>query len=313
MNNKNNRFCKIFLTGGTGFFGKSILDMLKDGFRSDTEFVILSRDPQKFLNAYPQYISLSNVRFIQGDVLDFEFPQEKFDCIIHAATPAVTTLARGEMRRIIIGGTQRVLEFAESCGAKKLLFTSSGAVYGPQGDCKNVPEDFPCNPATEYGIAKLDAEKLCIDSGIPAYIARCFAFVGPHLARDIHFAIGNFIENALNNEDIIIKGDGTAFRSYLYADDLVEWLFAILEKGQPSRPYNVGSPHGLSIADLAKEVSRCIGNTSEIKILTQPVPGQPVSRYVPDTARAEKELGLKINFSLSEAITQTVAKIKSGI
>ena len=313
MNDTNNRSCKIFLTGGTGFFGKSILDMLKRGFKSDTEFVILSRDPQKFLRAYPQYASLHKVRFIQGDVLDFDFPQEKFDHIIHAATPAVTTLAPGEMRRIIIDGTGRVLEFAKSCGAKKLLFTSSGAVYGPQGECKNVPEDFPCNPVTEYGIAKLDAEKLCIDSGIPVYIARCFAFVGPRLARDIHFAIGNFIENALNNEDIIIKGDGTAFRSYLYADDLVRWLFAILEKGKPCRPYNVGSPHGLSISDIAKEVSRCIGNTSEIKILTRPVPGQPVSRYVPDTARAEKELGLKINFSLSGAITETVSKIKSGI
>ena len=302
MNNTNNCFQKIFLTGGTGFFGKSILDMLKRGFKSNTEFVILSRDPQKFLHEYPQYATLSNVRFIRGDVLDFDFPQEKFDSIIHAATPAVTTLAPGEMRHIIIGGTQRVLEFAKSCGAEKLLFTSSGAVYGPQGECHNVPEDFPCNPVTEYGIAKLDAEKLCIDSGVPTYIARCFAFVGPHLARDIHFAIGNFIGNALQKEDIIIKGDGTAFRSYLYADDLVEWLFAILERGKAGRPYNVGSPHGLSIADLAKEVSRCFGNTSKIQILTSPTPGAPVSRYVPDTSRAEKELGLQVKIPLAKAI-----------
>lgn len=302
MNNTNNCFQKIFLTGGTGFFGKSILDMLKRGFKSNTEFVILSRDPQKFLHEYPQYATLSNVRFIRGDVLDFDFPQEKFDSIIHAATPAVTTLAPGEMRHIIIGGTQRVLEFAKFCGAEKLLFTSSGAVYGPQGECHNVPEDFPCNPVTEYGIAKLDAEKLCIDSGVPTYIARCFAFVGPHLARNIHFAIGNFIGNALQKEDIIIKGDGTAFRSYLYADDLVEWLFAILERGKAGRPYNVGSPHGLSIADLAKEVSRCFGNTSKIQILTSPTPGAPVSRYVPDTSRAEKELGLQVKIPLAKAI-----------
>ena len=302
MNNTNNCFQKIFLTGGTGFFGKSILDMLKRGFKSNTEFVILSRDPQRFLRTYPQYGFLSNVRFIRGDVLDFDFPQEKFDSIIHAATPAVTTLAPGEMRHIIIGGTQRVLEFAKFCGAEKLLFTSSGAVYGPQGECHNVPEDFPCNPVTEYGIAKLDAEKLCVDSGVPSYIARCFAFVGPHLARDIHFAIGNFIGNALQKEDIIIKGDGTAFRSYLYADDLVEWLFAILERGKAGRPYNVGSPHGLSIADLAKEVSRCFGNTSKIQILTSPTPGAPVSRYVPDTSRAEKELGLQVKIPLAKAI-----------
>ena len=308
MNNTNKSFPKIFLTGGTGFFGKSILDMLKRGFKSDTEFVILSRDPQKFLRAYPQYASLHKVRFIQGNVLDFDFPQEKFDYIIHAATPAVTTLPPGEMRRIIIGGTQKVLAFAKYCGAEKLLFTSSGAVYGPQGECHNVPEDFPCNPVTEYGIAKLDAEKLCVDSGVPSYIARCFAFVGPHLARDIHFAIGNFIGNALQKEDIIIKGDGTAFRSYLYADELVEWLFAILERGTAGRPYNVGSPHGLSIAELANAVSNCFGNTSKVKILTPSIPGAPVSMYVPDTSRAEKELGLQVKISLADAIKRTVQK-----
>ena len=183
---------KIFLTGGTGFFGKSILDMLAEGFLSDCSFVILSRNPEKFLQKFPQYGKLEQVRFVSGDVRNFEFPQENFDYIIHAATPAVTTLAKGEMRSIIIEGTSRVLEFAKVCGAEKLLFVSSGAVYGPQGSLCNVPEDFPCNPVTEYGIAKLDAENMCIASGVPTFIARCFAFVGPRLDLDIHFAIGNF-------------------------------------------------------------------------------------------------------------------------
>ena len=296
---------KIFLTGGTGFFGKSILDMLLKGFLPQTEFLILSRDPEKFLQNFPEYKKLERVKFIAGDIIDFSFPQEKFDYIFHAATPAVTDLPEGAMRSIIINGTKRVLEFARYCNAKKLLFVSSGAVYGPQGDCHNVPEDFPCRPITEYGIAKLEAEKLCIDSVTPCCIARCFAFTGPRLARNIHFAIGNFIENALNKEDIIIKGDGTPFRSYLYADDLVEWLFTILEKGKENRPYNVGSPHGLSIADLANEVSRCFGNTSKVKISTPPIPGQPVSRYVPDISRAEQELDLHIKTPLTEAIIKS--------
>ena len=80
----------------------------------------------------------------------------------------------------------------------------------------NVQENFPCNPVTEYGIAKKEAENMCLDSGISTRIARCFAFVGPRLALDIHFAIGNFIRNGLNKEKIIINGDGTPYRSYLY-------------------------------------------------------------------------------------------------
>lgn len=297
---------KIFLTGGTGFFGKSILEMLSDGFLADTSFVILSRSPEKFLQKYPQFGAVPQVRFVSGDIRDFAFPQEKFDYIIHAATPAVTTLAPGEMRSIIINGTAQVLEFAKVCGAEKMLFTSSGAVYGPQGDCCNVPEDFPCRPVTEYGIAKLEAEKMCIDSGIPTAIARCFAFVGPHLDLDIHFAIGNFIRDAMEKRDIIIKGDGTPYRSYMLSCDLVNWLFGILAEGKSSTPYNVGSPVGISIAELARKVAEFFPEPPAVKILTPPQPGVQVSRYVPDTSKAERELGLKIRYSLDEAIRYTV-------
>lgn len=300
---------RIFVTGGTGFFGKSILDMLLAGFLPDTSFVILSRDPAKFLRDYPQYSQLERVSFVAGDVRDFEFPEGSFDYIIHAATPAVTTLAPGEMRSIILGGMHRVLDFARKCGFPRLLFTSSGAVYGVQEpDCFNIDEEHPCHPLTEYGIAKLEAENLCRYSCVDVLVARCFAFVGRHLNRDIHFAIGNFIRDCLNGNDIVIKGDGTPFRSYLYADDLVEWLFTILAKGEPHRPYNVGSPEGLTIAQVAHEVASHFEAAPEVKILGTPLPGMPPSRYVPDVSRAEKELQLKVKTALADAIELTIGK-----
>ena len=299
---------KIFLTGGTGFFGKSILDMLRAGFRKDSEFVILSRDPEKFLREYPEYAELRNVRFVAGDVRDFPFFEEKFDSIIHAATPAVTTLQPGEMRSIIIDGTEHVLSFARFCGAKKILFTSSGAVYGtlPPG-LMNVPEDFPCTPVTEYGIAKLEAEKMCLESGISARIARCFAFTGPRLALDIHFAIGNFIRNGLEKQDIIIKGDGTPFRSYLYADDLVRWLFAIYDCDIENAIFNVGSPEGISIADLARQISAHFTPSPQVKVLGTPVPGAPPSVYVPDASLIKRELGVKMQNNLDQSIAKSIA------
>ena len=299
---------KLFLTGGTGFFGKSILDMLKAGYKNDIQFVILSRDPQKFLTDFPEYGNLANVRFVTGDVRNFTFPHEEFDGIIHAATPAVTTLQPGEMRSIIIDGTRRMLEFARHCKAQKILFTSSGAVYGPlPPGLMNVPEDFPCNPVTEYGIAKKEAENMCLDSGISTRIARCFAFVGPRLALDIHFAIGNFIRNGLNKEKIIVNGDGTPYRSYLYADDLVRWLFAVYESKEEGAVFNVGSPHGISIADLAQKVAAHFDMPPEIEIRGRAVPGTPPQVYVPDVSKICRESGAVMENDLDRSIGRTIA------
>ena len=193
-----------------------------------------------------------------------------------------------------------MLDFAKSCGAKKILLTSSGAVYGPQ--TAPVGEDAPCNPVTAYGKGKLEAERMCVESGLDAKIVRCFAFTGPYLNRDIHYAIGNFIRDCLAGEPIIIKGDGTPQRSYLYADDLVEWLFAVLDRGVSGCPYNVGSPEGLSIREVAERVRAALGTKNDIRVLGVSVPGTPPSVYVPDVSRAVRELGLRDTVDLTTAV-----------
>ncbi|MBQ9500898.1 MAG: NAD(P)-dependent oxidoreductase [Lentisphaeria bacterium] len=301
---------KIFLTGGTGFFGRSILSCLRRGLLSEgTELVILSRRPEKFLAAYPEFAGLPGVRHIAGDVRNFVFPDEEFDAVIHAATPAVTTLAPGEMRSIVVEGTRRTAEFARFCGAKKLLLTSSGAVYGVQPpELEHIPEDFPCRPVTEYGIAKLEAEKICADSGVPALIARCFAFSGPYLDRNIHFAFGNFLRDALAGRPIVVQGDGTPLRSYLYADDLVTWLFRILAAGTPGRPVNVGSSEAVSIAELAETIRDVLQAPGKVVIREKPVSGRLPARYVPSVERAEKELDLVPMTSLADAIRLSAAR-----
>ena len=300
---------RIFITGGTGFFGKSILDyrLRHPEFLADAELTILSRDPAAFIAANPRLADQLGVAFVAGDVRTFNFSTLQpfnFSTIIHAATAAVTTLSDDEMHTTIVDGTRHLLEFAKSCGAKRLLFTSSGAVYGPQTVV--VDESAPTSPTTAYGRGKLAAERMCIESGIPTCIARCFAFTGPYLNRRIHFAIGNFIQNCLDGKDIVIKGDGTPLRSYLYADDLVEWLFAILDRGKPGRPYNVGSPEGLSIRELAETVRSALGTKNEISIQGIPQPLNPStlqpSTYVPIVTRAETELGLRVTVPLTEAI-----------
>ena len=296
---------RIFITGGTGFFGKSMLDYRlrhPDWEWAKAEWTILSRLPERFAAEYPLLANQAGISFVGGDVRDFAFPQGPFDAIIHAATSAVTTLSDAEMTSVILDGVRHVADFARAIDCKKILFTSSGAVYGPR--ISPASEDDVCNPATAYGKGKLAAEQMLVDSGLDVKIARCFAFVGPHLNRRIHYAIGNFIQDCLDGKPITINGDGTPLRSYLYADDLVEWLFAILERGETGRPYNVGSDEGLSIHALAEKVHGVLGTQNEIKVLGQPTGGSP-SVYVPIVDRARQELGLSVKISLEQAIADT--------
>ena len=298
---------RLFITGGTGFFGKSMLDYRlrhPEWPWAKAEWVVLSRSPEQFKTANPALASQPGILFVAGDVRDFAFPEGHFDAIIHAATSAVATMSDDEMTSVILDGTKHVTEFAMAAGCRKVLFTSSGAVYGPR--TAPASEEDDCRPVTAYGKGKLEAEKILIESELEAKIARCFAFVGPHLNRNIHYAIGNFIQNCLDGNPIVINGDGTPLRSYLYADDLVEWLFAILQRGESGRPYNVGSDHAVSIRELAEAVRKVMGSNSDIIVKGAPKVGEEPSVYVPSIERARSELGLEVKVSLEDAIKFSV-------
>ena len=299
---------RILITGGTGFFGKSLLAARKRKAVPEGELVILSRDPEGFLCRFPAFAGLPGVSFAAGDVRDFPFPDGEFSAVLHAATPASARLEAenpAEMRSIIVDGTKRVLDFCCSRKVPRLLLTSSGAVYGPQEpECERMAETHPCRPVTAYGQGKLEAERLCLDSGVERVIARCFAFVGPYLPLGIHFAAGNFLRDALENRPIAIRGDGRPLRSYLYADDLVRWLRRLLEAGEPGRIYNVGSENAVSIAELAERCAALRTPPSAVTVLGHP-DGLPAPRYLPDTARARRELGLAETVNLDEALRLT--------
>ncbi|MEO5968915.1 MAG: NAD-dependent epimerase/dehydratase family protein [Bdellovibrionia bacterium] len=322
LQNKN-----IFITGGTGFFGKWLLQSFSHANRKlglNAHAWALSRDPESFKRNFPDLTSDPSIHFIQGDVLSFLFPKErKFSHIIHAATEASAKLVIEEPLRMldtIVGGTRRMLDFAKICGAKKFLLASSGAVYGRQpADLVHVSEDFQgapdsLSPLSCYGEGKRLAEHLCIlyqqQFGIEVKIARCFAFVGPYLPLDLHFAIGNFISNGLQGDSVIVRGDGTTFRSYLYTSDLIIWLLKIFGDGTPGRAYNIGSEQGFSISEIANQVAHFFN--LDVKILGASSPDRPIERYVPSTLRARSELALRERVSLSEAIERTALWYKQG-
>lgn len=301
---------RILITGGTGFFGKSMLDYrLCHPDRAWSEWIVLSRCPEQFIRNYPKLANQSGVSFVAGDIRDFRTPEGGLDAIIHAAAVLNPLTVESEILSTTIDGTKHVIDVAKATGCGKILYTSSGAVYGAL--TASVSEAAPCCPTTPYGRAKVEAERLLVSSCLDVKIARCFAFVGKYLDQTIHYAIGNFIRDALAGKDIVINGDGAPMRSYMYADDLVEWLFAILERGESCRPYNVGSDQAISIRDLACLVrdtlhleNQTVGN---VKVLGTPVPGA-ANYYVPVVDRAVKELGLRNRVPLAYAIAMSARK-----
>jgi dTDP-glucose 4,6-dehydratase len=271
---------------------------------SKADWTVLSRSPENFIAKNSVLAKQQGVSFIAGDVRDFASPEGRFDVIIHAATSAVTTLSDDEMISVICDGTRHVVDFAKTVGCGKIVLTSSGAVYGPR--TSPADETDECSPVTAYGKGKLQAEQMLLDSGLDVKIARCFSFVGPYLPRTIHYAIGNFIQNCMDGKPIVINGDGTPLRSYMYAYDLVEWLFAILERGESGRAYNVGSDRAVSILELAEIVREVLGSESEIVVKGTPIAGAVPSAYVPSIVRAREELGLEIKVALEEAIRLSI-------
>ena len=313
---------RIFITGGTGFFGCWLLESFvwaNDNLGLDASALVLTRDYAMFQKKAPHLGANPAIQFHIGDVRNFAFPNDEFSYIVHAATESSASLNEQNpllMFDTIVEGTRHVLEFAHHCSAEKLLLASSGAVYGKQPpEISHLLEDYIgapdiIDPQSAYAEGKRTAELLSTiyarQYGFEIKIARGFAFVGPYLPLDMHYAIGNFIRDGLNGGPIIVNGNGMPYRSYLYAADLAIWLWTILFKGGSCRPYNVGSEEEISISELAHTVARFGRRPIEVKIVEIPDLSRPAERYVPSTKRAREECGIRQIIDLSEGIRRTL-------
>jgi nucleoside-diphosphate-sugar epimerase len=313
----------FFITGGTGFLGRSLLDYLRanalsgmPGFRA----TVLSRSPMGFLDRFPEYAGHRWLEFVEGDLENL--PRLPGGCtdVMHAAadTHAGAQSACAWLGQLV-EGTRRVLDLAARVRAERFLLVSSGAVYGHQAaDQHAIPEDARQAPLTTdlsavYAQGKRMAETLCAlytaHHGLPCVIARCFSILSRHVPLDGPYAAGNFLRDALsdNRDRIEVRGDGTAVRTYLDARDAAEWMFALLRRGEPGHAYNVGSDQPLSIRDLATRIADLLAPDKKIVIERKAVDsGRSV--YVPDVAKAYT-LGLRAKYTLNQIIVDAAAGI----
>lgn len=303
----------LLLTGGTGFFGLWILALLHELNRqgAGVEVTVVSRQPERFLANHPVYRSCAWLHWLACDVRELhELPGRPIDLVLHAATDtsAAANARPLELFDTIVDGARRVLDLAVRGGAQRILFTGSGAQYGSLPSHTPVDETVMhacASPSigSVYGEGKRAQETLATiyaqQFGIETVLTRCFAFAGPGLPLDAHFAIGNFVRDALHADAIVLNSSGEAVRSYLHGADLAAWLLFLLTEAEAGEAYNVGSDEAVSIAELAMRVGSRLAPHKPVRMLGQS--GGARSYYVPQISKA-RLLGLDVWTKLDAAI-----------
>lgn len=317
----------LLIVGGSGFFGKSILDAYRRGLLAPwdiTSVAVLARHASAMEQIAPELLD-DNVDLIDCDISSCNSLRPA-DYVIHAAasTDAARYLSRPKDERSnILAATTNYCQLAKQFHRdSKIVYASSGAIYGQQNPSLDALGENDVSGAIElldlskqdYAAAKRDSEKAIVElgeDGLQVSIARCFAFVGPYLPRDQHFAIGNFIRDGLCGDVITVKARHEVFRSYMYADDLVIWLMTIADNADTNCPiFNVGSDEVIEIRELAQKVAKLF----KIQVVFPfSLTDAKVDRYIPSLAKAMNQLHLKLQFSLDEALDLTVRKILSNL
>lgn len=312
---------RIFVTGGSGFFGTWFLELLTSAIDQagiTCDVLVLTRDPERYRRSAAAHIASHRcVTLVGGDICAFKFPDGAVDYVAHFGSTGPKAWHDSnpvEFFDMVIGGTRRVLDFCTHSRARRLLLASTGAIYGPsQGApvaeiCHGGPDCT--SPYSTNAEAKRAAELLAVSyakvhPGLETVIARGFAFIGPYLPEHAGFAAYEFIQDALAGRPIAIKGNGAPMRSYLYGSDLGVWLWTLLLKAPANQAWNVGSEVPLSIRSLAERVSAMFNPRTEIRVAGGGNVGAASDWYVPDTSKAKKQLSLYESIGLDEAIRRT--------
>jgi dTDP-glucose 4,6-dehydratase len=314
----------ILITGATGWFGVWLLDLLcmaDDMLRLGVQIAAVSREPNRFLVKHGGFAGDPRISWVKSDVRQLETSGAGYSHIVHAATDTSSPADPDgslQLFESILEGTRRVIA-AAGPKCKGLLLLSSGAVYGPPraGSIRYLESEpggpDPSSIRSTYAEGKRAAEQLgaiAVSRGIPIRVARCFAFVGPHMPFRKHFAIGNFIADAVEGRQIRVKSDGRPERSYLYMTDLMLALLLILTKGAVGRPYNVGSDVAVTMEQLAHCVDRVLGGHG---VSIEGGASDPGNRYVPDITRLKAELDFVPEVPLETAVARTAAWYRARV
>ncbi len=307
---------EVLVTGGTGFFGKWLVEIvtyLNDKLSFNIKLYLIARHNSPYINEI--IANRDDIVFIKSDVRNLREIPSTIEYIIHgAATPdnSIHMSNPIEVMDTISQGTKQVLDLALGLdNVKKILNISSGQVYGTLNSNMisetNIGMVDTNSINSIYPEAKRYSETLSIAYKslykLPVVQVRPFSFVGPHIGLEKPWAINNFIKDAIKFKKIKILGNGKPIRSYMYPTDMAWWLLNMLVDSKNGVVYNLGSPKGISLEDLALKIKAKIGVDVKIEILNM---NEDNSVFVPDESLVKNRLDLDIKVDIDEALDKTI-------
>jgi nucleoside-diphosphate-sugar epimerase len=311
----------LLLIGGTGFFGKSILDAFASGKLNTwgiERIIAMSRNAERLRDEAPELLS-KNIELLSADIVTAD-KLPRADVVIHAASSVDIRLFQNgaeDARNNIERGTENFVRLAEKyLHSSSIVYVSSGAVYGVQDSAvSHISEEY-CSDIDAlpeykraYAYAKRASEaaiRQLGEAGLKVSIARCFSFIGRWLPRDQQYAIGNFIEDGIHGRSVKVQATRKVFRSYMHVDDLVEWLMAIAWNANTfCSVYNVGSGEEKEMREIAAVVAEAF----KVDVEAAEIVDSRVDRYVPSVQKAMRELGVSLKFDFQHALQKVIVEM----
>lgn len=270
--------CNIFVTGATGLIGGCLVETLMTNPKRDYQVFASGRNVERAKVRFKDYAKDAAFHFVKYDVLEPLGCDVRFDYIIHAASngsPNFFVQKPVEVMKSNLYGLVNLMEYGLSHGMKRMLYVSSGEVYG-EGEGRVFTEDYSgyvdcTKPRSCYPSSKRAAETLCVsyveEYGADVVIARPCHTYGPHFTEQDNRVYAQFIRNVLRGEDIVMKSTGEQFRSWCYVVDCVSALLHILLKGKCGEAYNIADEKSnISIRELAETIARIGGKKVVIDV-----------------------------------------------
>ena len=270
----------LTIVGASGFLGRSILDYAKD--KKLLKWKINNITSISRRRIYEKNKKNLFLKYITGDIKNLK-KLPKTDYIIYAVNSSNNKNDKDALKNFIY--------LLKKLPKKtKILFTSSGAVYGK---IKSKKKYSKSKILTEKEFKKLGKQ------GYKVSIARLFTFIGKRILTEKKYAISDFIKAGRYHKKIIVKSKFKVYRSYMHSYDMVKWLLTILVNSNIKCPiYNVGSNESISLQNLARIIGDIFNKPVEIKKISS----KKIERYVPSIKKAQKELKLKINYNLRTSL-----------
>ena len=305
----------ITFLGGTGFIGKWLIEALNvyaKNYHFSPKITVISRNPK---NAHKIFVEELGIKL---KIIEFDFAVnstylEKSDFFINGATPSQNKtglLDNDSVYKSSVNASQSLIQSATKYRNKpKIVNLSSGIVYGPQEISVRNKIEAPISKKllsqSGYLDAKIGSELLLSEASeaglVESISPRLYAFAGPGIVLDEHFAVGNFIRDGLQGNQIIIKGNPSTMRSYMYPTDLVIWILTALLK-PTNLDTNIGSEVPISMLQLGNLISDMTSKKG-VQILGE---NQEISNYVPSTSSFRENYGVSEQITLSSALERWI-------